>query len=911
MASYIDLEAVAGAWSWFEDPRAIAYNGYTYVGYNEGGDVKVSVYSSTGAFVSTATIKSALQYDDHDTPTLHVTPTTHKLVCFYAAHLGPVIYRRISTTSLDTDPDLSDGFAAETTTTFGEAAPDRFFTYPSPVFTNNSDGGGVNTTWLFTRVHMGGTDTEWHYAASTDDGAAFGSTVRLHSVTYSKIATNGTGRIDIACGEYPPDGSSKLYHLYRESTKWRKSDGTDMGAGIPFAGSDMTTVYDGGSYNLWVWDCALNSSNQPRITFVKFITATDHRYWYAAWNGSSWVTNEIAAAGSYIAGSLGLDAAMTYYSGGIVLDHEDPRIAYASIYDTDSATWEMWRYVTDDLGVTWRRTRITAGSSAKNIRPVAVRDHSDDLAVVWFYGTYTDYTNYAVGIRGAFTPVPGVWIDWNQDGFDEGSAATGSDGRLARALPEAGSAGTVNDNITPDVVSIDWTRGASSDHVGQPAPGTCTIVVKNGSNAVEPGKYTPDKSTSTLYGKLRPGLPVWIGRNADGTLSGADQAVYGVWAGYVRQIVPIPGEVTSNTLTAEIICEDPLGYYARQPSKVEDAEGRSHTALRTAVLDDIGEADTRRDLAHEIDTMPLSAADSESALRVLEDVNAATGARHFIEPADAKEQWYTYRTVTRHHKLTSATDFSLNADNIQSTQGYRVTEENVNNFQRIEVSPAHLPAGSDTVWSYVDATFPLSSKRTIWAEFDDFVTDAVLDYTSTGSAVTTTLTAFGHAAKIELWSAGSSVVQNLSIEGRQAVRDATESVTAEDTTSQVAYGRRAGPTVSSEYVGTATLGQGLADFLVWKFGTAHPRMFVSITNLFSTLNGRTLYDTLGLTFDRLYLAGRRFEIIGEQGACFVAASSSVVHWGTSYELQETANQSALDLFTFDESAFDGADVLAR
>ena len=75
--------------------------------------------------------------------------------------------------------------------------------------------------------------------------------------------------------------------------------------------------------------------------------------------------------------------------------------------------------------------------------------------------------------------------------------------------------------------------------------------------------------------------------------------------------------------------------------------------------------------------------------------------------------------------------------------------------------------------------------------------DAVLDYTSTGSAVTTVLSPFGTTAKIELWSAGTSVVQNLTIEGRQAIRDASERVTAEDAASQVAYGRKAGSVVTS------------------------------------------------------------------------------------------------------------------
>lgn len=521
-------------------------------------------------------------------------------------------------------------------------------------------------------------------------------------------------------------------------------------------------------------------------------------------------------------------------------------------------------------------------------------------------------THVQISMAVSYYATPGVWIDWAQDGFDDGTGSSvDPDHRLARMLPEAGSSTTVNDNITSDVVSFDWTRGAASDHVAQPPVGTCTIIVKNGATASEPGKYTPQNTGGSLYGKLQPNLPVWIGRNADGSLSGAGQSVYGVWGGYVRQIVPIPVSGAANTPTAEILCEDPLSKYGRSPTRVADAIGRSYTTLRGLILDDIGESSARRSLASEVDTMPLSAADSDNALSVLESINEATGSRHFIQVGDSKEDWYFYKTITRHHKLTSATDFSLNADNIQSSQGYRVTEENVNNYQVVNVRPAHLPAGSSTVWTYAETIFPLGSvKRTIWAQFDDFVTDAVINYTSTGGTVTSALTNFGTTAKIELWSASSSTVDNLKIEGRQVVRDADEAVTAEDSTSQATYGKRAGSVIDSVYVGTVALAQGVANFLVWRFGTAHPRLNVSIANLFSTLNDRELYDTVALTFDRLLIAGRRYEIIGEQGYCNTATTTGLFDWGVTYELQETANQSALHLFTLGTSTLSGSDVLA-
>jgi hypothetical protein len=507
-------------------------------------------------------------------------------------------------------------------------------------------------------------------------------------------------------------------------------------------------------------------------------------------------------------------------------------------------------------------------------------------------------------------PAPGVWVDWNYTGGDPSFDTGAGDGSLARMLPEASP---VSDNITTDVVRFDWTRGASSDHVGQPSPGGCTIIVKNGDTAAQPGKYTPDNTGSTLYGKLRPGLPVWIGRNADGTLSGSGQTVHGIWAGYVRQIVPVPSDGANETPTAEIICEDPLGYYSRQRTSVIESTTRSVEELREAVLDDIGETVTRIDLASETNTMQLSSADSTSALRVLEEINTATGTRHSIEPADAKDDWYTYRTVTRHHKLNAATDFTVNADNVQATAGYRVTEENVVNYQEVETPEIRFLPGITTVWT---APVPLLVSTTqptvLIASFEDFVKDASIALASSGGTLTSEFESLGDAGVVRLYAIGSDVtVTELVVQGYPVDRSDTSRSVAEDTASQLAYGTRAGSTISSPYVGAPALGQGLANFLVWKFGSAHPRMTLGITNLFATLNGRTLYDTLGLTFDRLHLAGRRFEIIGEQGTCELAASASAVYWTTTYEIAETPNQTALSLFTLNTSTLGGSHVLAR
>jgi hypothetical protein len=387
LAAFALTTAAAGGWSWFGDPRAVYYNGKTYFGYIRGdnGNVCIRSYDHVTEIVSAETVlHAALEIDDHDVPSIHVRPSDGRIVVWYSAHLGPAIYQRIST-----NPEDISAFGSETDldASFGGSQ----YTYPSPVYTSSG-----TTIWLFVRSHVAGI-AYWWYNASGNGGATWGSTTQLHSVTYSKIASNGTDRIDVACSNHPDAGATKIYHLYRQSAAWHKSDGTNMGTGIPFAGTDMTTVYDGGAKLVWIWDIAYKSDGNPVIVFVKFESTTDHRYMYADWDGSTWTVTEIVAGGSYIATDLGFNASQVYYSGGVVLDHSDPTIVWASV-GVGGGVWEIRRLVTANAGASFSSSTLV--SSGKNMRPVSVRNHVPGLQALYMPGTYASYVTYSVGTSG-------------------------------------------------------------------------------------------------------------------------------------------------------------------------------------------------------------------------------------------------------------------------------------------------------------------------------------------------------------------------------------------------------------------------------------------------------------------------------------------------------------------------------
>ncbi len=127
------------------------------------------------------------------------------------------------------------------------------------------------------------------------------------------------------------------------------------------------------------------------------------------------------------------------------------------------------------------------------------------------------------------TPLPTISVDWDNN---------------------ADFIGTY-DNISADVDSFTWANGGGTS-------GKCEIRLKNDS-----GKYTPDNASGVLYGKLLPGKPVWI----TATYSGS---TYGVFAGYLRKIVPIPRE-----RTCELICEDVFQKYDRIEPQVALSDARS------------------------------------------------------------------------------------------------------------------------------------------------------------------------------------------------------------------------------------------------------------------------------------------------------------------------------------------------
>lgn len=484
------------------------------------------------------------------------------------------------------------------------------------------------------------------------------------------------------------------------------------------------------------------------------------------------------------------------------------------------------------------------------------------------------------------------------------------DGAAPAPDPEPG---VVLDPVSVDPIDISdylvsWriTRGASAESTGGAQPGQATVVVKNHVD----DRFNPENGSSPLASQLVDGTPIWIGVNSDGRLAGS--AIRGLFGGRISDITPLvqPGFVYAPLV--EIGCEDALGWFGRVPARLDDEIGRSHADLRLEILNAAGE--TRRSLPPEITTMPLSAVDA-STLSALEELNRATGTRHFIEPGTVSSAWYTYVARDRHWNLSGTANGTLDAgsDHVTKSSGWRLSADTVINQQKVTVTPVAFTPAQVTVWEAgtdtIPFTFTASDPRTFWVDFDDHVDSPAPDVNYTGSTVTASLTAFGDSAKLVLASAGTSTVTSVTIEGALARRAPAESYVANGTASQAGTrGVRSGSDISGDFVGVIASAQGLAEHVVWRYGSPQYRPTLTVENWFPGQFDLDLFDTIALTIDQLGITGRIFEIVGltHEG---IRASQDVIHHRTTYVLQESRVQSATNWFITDVHAPDGSAIL--
>jgi len=431
-----------GAWTWFNDERAIWHKGKLYVGYvKKNGRVSLTQYDPITKTSLETELSTVTEVDDHNDPALHVLPDGNILVSYSRHSDDPYFFYRISKVN---EPTSINDWGTEHTK--GNDAGDKHSYANTYAMSAEED-----KIFTFTR----GESWNPNWTTSTDNGASWSALKILikngkGSVRpYVRYTGNGVDSIDILYTDgHPRATANSLYHARITGGNVVKSDGSVI---KPLADTPLihdlsptpergTVIYQ---YNeaaqtdpnqwiptgrAWSWDIQYQKNGDPVATFsvqVDNVTGsdwTDDRiyYYYARWTGKAWQKRFIAQGGRP------LYKAEDDYAGGIVIDPDRPNTVYissnaANPFDITTTTdvplransrYEIWKGTTHDNGLTFTWEAITQDSTENNIRPYVPRNHGRSESLLWLKGTYSTYKNYNTRIMSRIGEKQTSYNDW-------------------------------------------------------------------------------------------------------------------------------------------------------------------------------------------------------------------------------------------------------------------------------------------------------------------------------------------------------------------------------------------------------------------------------------------------------------------------------------------------------------------
>ena len=393
--------ASSGAWTWFNDPRAVVRNGFLYAGYvREDGAVCVTVYNMESGECTESVLSSWRERDDHDNVGF-IELQDGRLGAFYSTHGSKhQMFLRFAKVPL---PQGQEDWGEEITVDWSEQRfrggvcynnPFQLANEPERIY-NFIRGENWNPTLLI----------------SDDNGKSWNEPIHLiyhKDRPYAKYASNGRDRIDILYTDgHPRMVDNNVYHLVIQDGEIMDSTGQPLGVlenMDPLPSERGSLVYCfGQAYKEgrpWIWDISYNEAGIPQALHTVKAGENDIRYFYAVWKPEEkrWVSREIAHAGACL--YRGEDD----YVGGATFDPEHPERIYISsefspLNGARTPYREIYRGETTDGGENWSWISITHGSKADQLRPYVPRTHGKEQCLLWFTGRYTRYQDFDTSVR--------------------------------------------------------------------------------------------------------------------------------------------------------------------------------------------------------------------------------------------------------------------------------------------------------------------------------------------------------------------------------------------------------------------------------------------------------------------------------------------------------------------------------
>jgi hypothetical protein len=402
-----------GAWCWFQDERAVvdtAKNKLIIGTANMQSSVDVIIFNIGTKKVESTKRFNRLDYtDDHNSPAVMVAANGN-YIAMWAHHYDKYnhhysIYNGSSwsgekTFNWNTIPGGTD-YTIAYSNLYYLSKEKRIYNFSrandkAPNFLYSDDNG---STWQF-------------------GGQLTTNNSNTYNKGYYKYWGNGVDRIDMAfTEEHPRDQTTSIYHGYIQDKKTYNSDGKVADEDIYDRGQmpsfdKFTKVFAHGTVvngvtmgRCWQHDVARYADGTVAIIFKARAnnSETDHRNFYARFDGGKWNITYLGKAGTKM-----YDSEQDYTGLG-ALNPDDPnRIYLCSTFNPGndntqaSSKREIWRGTTQDHGATWKWEAVTANSSADNFRPIVPKWKPGKEAVLWFRGTYNTAQNFSTKAVGTF-----------------------------------------------------------------------------------------------------------------------------------------------------------------------------------------------------------------------------------------------------------------------------------------------------------------------------------------------------------------------------------------------------------------------------------------------------------------------------------------------------------------------------
>ena len=162
---------------------------------------------------------------------------------------------------------------------------------------------------------------------------------------YVKYHSDGESKIHIIFTDGHPriEPTNSVYYAYYESGAFYRADGsviTDI-ENIPFEPKDASVIYQSTEEEgrAWIADVAQDEHGQPVILYTKSPSITDHRYWYAKYDGKQWINVEICQSGTWFPQTQeGKEERETHYFGNMSINPEFPMRMWYTFQDK----WKMY-----------------------------------------------------------------------------------------------------------------------------------------------------------------------------------------------------------------------------------------------------------------------------------------------------------------------------------------------------------------------------------------------------------------------------------------------------------------------------------------------------------------------------------------------------------------------------------------